>query len=198
MNGTNESATVYPRTIETPDGPVELRFMRASDRDAVLAFAQALPPHDLLFLPRDISQPKVLDAWVRELDRDALTTLLAVKSGAVIGCATIVREPLSWSPHVAELRVVVLTSARGSGLGRILGESAFALAVPLGIEKFVAQMTADQTAAIAVFETMGYRAEALFRDHVRDREGNKHDIVVLSHDVAKFSARMSAYGLGDG
>jgi L-amino acid N-acyltransferase YncA len=198
MNGTDESnATAYPRTIEGPNGPIELRFMRASDRDAVLAFAQALPPHDLLFLPRDISQPKVLDAWVREVDRDALTTLLAVKAGAVVGCATIAREPLSWSPHVAELRVVVLPAARGSGLGRILGESAFALAVPLGIEKFVAQMTADQTAAIAVFETMGYRAEALFRDHVRDREGKKHDIVVLSHDVAQFSARMSAYGLGD-
>jgi RimJ/RimL family protein N-acetyltransferase len=194
----NDLATAYPRTIESPDGPIVLRYMRAADRDLVLAFAQALPPHDLLFLPRDISQPKVLDAWVRELDRDALTTLLAIRGGAVIGCATIVREPLSWSPHVAELRVVVLPEARGSGLGRVLGESAFALAVPLGIEKFVAQMTADQTAAIAVFETMGYRAEALFRDHVRDREGTKHDIVVLSHDVAKFSARMSAYGLAEG
>jgi RimJ/RimL family protein N-acetyltransferase len=194
----NDLATAYPRTIESPDGPIVLRYMRAADRDLVLAFAQALPPHDLLFLPRDISQPKVLDAWVRELDRDALTTLLAIRGGAVIGCATIVREPLSWSPHVAELRVVVLPEARGSGLGRVLGESAFALAVPLGIEKFVAQMTADQTAAIAIFETMGYRAEALFRDHVRDREGTKHDIVVLSHDVAKFSARMSAYGLAEG
>jgi RimJ/RimL family protein N-acetyltransferase len=193
-----QAATAYPRTIESPAGPIELRFMSPADRDPVLAFAQALPVHDLLFLPRDISQPKVLDAWVRELDRDALTTLLAVRDGRVIGCATIARQPLSWSPHVAELRVVVLPEARGSGLGRTLGESAFALAVPLGIEKFVAQMTADQAAAIAVFETMGYRAEALLRDHVRDRNGVKHDIVILSHDVAKFAARMEAYGLTGG
>jgi L-amino acid N-acyltransferase YncA len=193
-----QAATTYPRTIESAKGPIELRFMAPADRDAVLAFAQALPIHDLLFLPRDISQPKVLDAWVRELDRDALTTLLAVRAGRVIGCATIARQPLSWSPHVAELRVVVLPEARGSGLGRTLGESAFALAVPLGIEKFVAQMTADQSAAIAVFETMGYRAEALLRDHVRDQRGVKHDIVILSHDVAKFAARMEAYGLTEG
>jgi RimJ/RimL family protein N-acetyltransferase len=193
-----QAAATYPRTIDSAKGPIELRFMSPADRDAVLAFAQALPVHDLLFLPRDISQPKVLDAWVRELDRDALTTLLAVRDGRVIGCATIARQPLSWSPHVAELRVVVLPEARGSGLGRTLGESAFALAVPLGIEKFVAQMTADQAAAIAVFETMGYRAEALLRDHVRDRNGVKHDIVILSHDVAKFAARMEAYGFTEG
>jgi L-amino acid N-acyltransferase YncA len=194
----NQQAPLYPRSIESKQGPIELRFMEAADRDAVLAFAQELPEHDLLFLPRDISQPKVLDAWVRELDRDALTTLLAVRDGRVVGCATIAREPLSWSPHVAELRVVVLPEARGSGLGRTLGEDAFALAVPLGIEKFVAHMTADQAAAIAVFETMGYRAEALLRDHVRDRNGVKYDIVILSHDVAKFAARMEVYGLTGG
>jgi L-amino acid N-acyltransferase YncA len=194
----SQLGTSYPRTVDTKSGPVELRFMEATDRDPVLTFAQALPLHDLLFLPRDISVPKVLDAWVRELDRDALTTLLAVRDGSVLGCATIAREPLSWSPHVAELRVVVLPEARGSGLGRTLSESAFALAVPLGIEKFVAHMTADQTAAIATFETMGYRAEALLRDQVRDREGVKHDIVILSHDVAQFAARMAAYGLADG
>jgi len=194
----SQLGTSYPRTVDTKSGQVELRFMEATDRDAVLTFAQALPLHDLLFLPRDISVPKVLDAWVRELDRDALTTVLAVRGGSVLGCATIAREPLSWSPHVAELRVVVLPEARGSGLGRTLSESAFALAVPLGIEKFVAHMTADQTAAIATFETMGYRAEALLRDQVRDREGVKHDIVILSHDVAQFAARMAAYGLADG
>jgi GNAT superfamily N-acetyltransferase len=187
----------HPRTIPGDGGSIELRLMGSDDRDAVLLFARELPPHDLLFLPRDISQPKVLDAWMRELERGALTSLLAVRAGLVLGCATIVREPLSWSPHVAELRVVVLPSARGQGLGRILSEDAFALVVPLGIEKVTAQMTADQAGAIAVFETMGYRAEALLRDHVRDGDGRKHDIVVLSHDVAKFDARLAAYGLID-
>jgi L-amino acid N-acyltransferase YncA len=172
--------------------------MTETDRNGVLAFAQKLPTHDLLFLPRDISQPKVLDAWVREIERGALTTLIAVRDHTVLGCATIVRDPLSWSPHVAELRVVLLQAARGTGLGRRLIEEAFGLAVSLGIEKIVAHMTADQTGAIAVFETMGYRAEALLRDHVRDSAGVKHDIVILSHDVEKFAARLAAYGLGDG
>jgi hypothetical protein len=56
-------------------------------------------------------------------------------------------------------------------------------------------MTVDQRGAIAVFEGMGFRAEALLRDHVEDRDGNKHDLVILSHDVAKFQGQMAAYGL---
>ena len=42
---------------------------------------------------------------------------------------------------------------------------------------------------------MGFRSEALLRDHVRDREGVKHDLVILGHDVARFQAQMQAYGL---
>ena len=38
-------------------------------------------------------------------------------------------------------------------------------------------------------------AEALLRDHVRDVDGRKHDIVVLGHNVAQVRAQMEAYGL---
>lgn len=185
----------YPRAVELDGDAFELRFMRGGDEDAVAAFARRLPAHDLLFLPRDITHPKVLAAWVHELERGALTTLLAVRDGEVAGCATIARDPLSWSPHVAELRIVVATEERGKGLGRALSTAAGELAVASGVEKLVAHMTPDQVGAVTVFETMGFRAEALLRDHVRDAEGTKHDLVILSLDVERFRARAAAYGL---
>ena len=43
-------------------GDVEIRPLAASDEKALLAFARSLPVHDLLFLPRDISEPKVVKA----------------------------------------------------------------------------------------------------------------------------------------
>jgi hypothetical protein len=49
---------------------VVLRPMLAGDRVAILAFANALPPHDLLFLRRDITQPDVVDEWVRDVEQD--------------------------------------------------------------------------------------------------------------------------------
>jgi L-amino acid N-acyltransferase YncA len=185
----------YPRTVSLGVTAVELRYMRAGDEPAVQAFARALPPHDLLFLPRDITHPKVLEAWLHEIERGAMTSLLAFEGAEVVGCATIARDPLSWSPHVAELRVVVARAARGKGLGRLLSADAGELAVASGVEKLVAHMTPDQIGAVTVFETMGYRAEALLRDHVKDSEGVKHDLVILSLDVDRFRTRAAAYGL---
>jgi L-amino acid N-acyltransferase YncA len=193
--GTGAAMDGYPRTVALAGGDVELRFMRAGDEAAVLAFARALPPHDLLFLPRDITHAKVLGAWVREIERGAMISLLAFRGGDVLGCATIVRDPLSWSPHVAELRVVVASAARGQGLGRVLSAAAGELAVATGTEKLVAHMTPDQIGAVTVFETMGYRAEGLLRDHVKDADGVKHDLVILSLDVERFRTRSAAYGL---
>src|SRR6187200_1529947 len=158
----------YPRHVKTDGGDIEFRMMARADEAAVLAFAQKLPTHDLLFLPRNISQPKVLSAWINEIERGQITSLLAVKGDAVVGCGTLVRDPHSWSPHVGEIRMVVSTDVRGQGVGRALSQETFALALSAGLEKLMVQMTVDQVGAIAIFEGLGFKAEALFRDHVRD------------------------------
>jgi GNAT superfamily N-acetyltransferase len=185
----------YPRHITTDAGDIEFRLMAQADEAAVLDFAQKLPVHDLLFLPRNISEPKVLAAWIKEIERGAITSLLAIMAERVVGCGTIVRDPLSWSPHVGEIRMVVSTDVRGLGVGRALSQETFALALGAGLEKLMVQMTVDQVGAIAIFEGLGFRAEALLRDHVRDLAGRKHDIVVLGHNVAQVAAQMEAYGL---
>ncbi len=185
----------YPRHVKTDAGDIEFRLMTRADEAAVLAFAQKLPTHDLLFLPRNISQPKVLSAWSNESERGDIKSLLAIKDGKVVGCGTLVRDRHSWSPHVGGIRMVVPLDVRGQGVGRALSQETFAMALGEGLEKLAVQMTVDQQAAIALFESLGFKAEALLRDHVRDVDGRKHDIVVLGHNVAQFAAQMEAYGL---
>jgi hypothetical protein len=97
----------YPRHAKTDAGDIGFRLMSRADESAVLAFAQKLPTHDLRFLPRNISQPKVLAAWINEIERGQITSLMAVKGGSVAGCGTLVRDPHSWSPHVGEIRMLV-------------------------------------------------------------------------------------------
>jgi RimJ/RimL family protein N-acetyltransferase len=185
----------YPRRVATEAGEIEFRLMSPADEAAVLDFAQKLPAHDLLFLPRNISEPKVLAAWVKEIGRGAITSLLAVKEGRVVGCGTLVRDPHSWSPHVGEIRMVVSLEVRGQGVGQALSQETFALALDAGLEKLSVQMTVDQQGAIALFESLGFKAEALLRDHVRDVGGKTHDIVVLGHNVAQVRDQLEAYGL---
>ena len=186
----------YPRHVNTDAGEIEFRLMSPADEAAVLDFAQKLPTHDLLFLPRNISQPKVLSAWIKEIERGAITSLLAVKAGKVVGCGTLVRDPHSWSPHVGEIRNGGLAGrARPGGRpGAVAGDVCAGAWAPAWKSCSV-QMTVDQQAAIALFEGLGFKAEALLRDHVRDVDGKKHDIVVLGHNVAQVRAQMEAYGL---
>ena len=41
-----QSARHYPREVQVASGPITLRLMGEQDIDAVLAFAQTLPPDD--------------------------------------------------------------------------------------------------------------------------------------------------------
>jgi len=187
----------FPRTVELEGTKVHLTLMSAADEQDVLAFAHTLPAHDLLFLRRDIRLPKVTSAWVRQIDDGSIVSLLARRDGQLVGCTAVVRDALSWSPHVGELRVLVAPGGRAKGLGRVLIQESFLVALGQGLEKLIAQMTVDQQGAIAVFESLGFRAEALLRDHVRDAEGVKHDIAILSHDVEQFQSQMQAYGVDE-
>lgn len=197
----NAQSPTWPRTFQLADTALQLARLQPSDAAALAAFAATLPAHDLLFLRRDISQPKVIAAWMQALGEGRLHSLAVREAGdpggALLGCSAIVVDALSWSRHVGELRVLVAPAWRGKGLGRLLIQQCFAQALELGLDKLVAQMTVDQVAAIAVFEELGFRAEALLREHVQDRDGNRHDLALLSHDVAAVQSRLEAYGIGD-
>lgn len=185
----------YPRTVDCGGTSIELRRFGTGDAVRVLDFAQALPPHDLLFINRDITQPRVVKAWLAEIAEGSISTILAVAGDEVVGCCAVVSDGLSWSRHVGEVRVLVAASMRERGLGRLLAQEALVEGVARGLAKLTVQMTIDQRGAIAVFEGLGFRGEALLKDHVAGRDGVRHDIAILSHDVAQVQARQSVTGM---
>ena len=192
-----DSPRAIPRTLSCNGIPVEIGRMTPAMASELARFVAGLPAHDLLFLTRDISHPKVIAAWMEAIAEGRVASLVARSDGEVVGCTAIVTRELSWSRHVGDLRVLVAPALRGQGLGRELIQDCFAQALELGLEKLCVQMTVDQRAAIAVFEELGFRAEALLHKHVKDREGRLHDLALLSHDVAAVNATLHAYGVSD-
>lgn len=189
-------ALQLPRTLRLSDGSeITLRALQRTDRDAMLAFTASLPEHDLLFLRIDITDPDVIDVWLDNIDLGGIVTIVAERDGRILGYGSLHMANAHWSRHVGELRVLIGEELRGKGLGRALTEAIFAQALDHGIEKMVAQMTIDQKGAIATFEELGFRPEALLRDHVKDRRGEKHDLLVYAHDVAAFQSQLDAYGV---
>ncbi len=187
----------YPKTVKCGGRPILLKDFETSDLGAVKEFATALPAHDLLFLARDIQHPKVIAAWVDAIADGTIQSVLAMAGDHVVGSTAIVRDLRGWSPHVAELRLLIAEEYRGKGLGRILLNHCFADAVDAGAEKLIARMTPDQRGAISLFEEMGFRAEAMLRDHVKDHDGTVHDLAILSLDVARQGAQHGALGFAE-
>ncbi|HXK33427.1 MAG TPA: GNAT family N-acetyltransferase [Dehalococcoidia bacterium] len=192
------SALTLPRDVPLSDGSaITLRALSRDDVGAFLDFTQSLPDHDLLFLRTDITDAGVVADWLDNVEAGRIVTIIAARDGAVYGYGSLHLSNAPWSQHVGELRVLISESMRGKGLGRALTEAIFAQALERGIEKMVAQMTIDQKGAIATFEELGFKAEALLRDHVKDRTGRKHDLLVYSHDVDAFRSQMDAYGMAE-
>jgi len=172
-----------------------IRRFRPDDRDKVIAFARGLPEHDLLFLSRDVREPRVVAAWLDAIESGEIDSLIAEDGGDIVATAALVHDPLGWSAHVGEVRLLVAPGRRGSGLGSDLLQGIFMIARDRGLAKLTARMTVDQTGSIALFEGVGFRAEAMLKDQVRGTDGRCHDLAILSYDAARVAARREAIGI---
>ena len=174
----------YPRSMALASGAaVTLRLMTPADADRIVAFARALPADDLLFLRTDITEPSVVAQWVRNLGAGRTITVIAEAAGEIAGYASLHYSEINWQRHLGEIRLQAGARFRSQGLGRALAGEIFAIARGLKLRKLVAQMTVDQRGAIATFERLGFRPEALLQDFVMDRAGKTRDLMVMAYDV---------------
>ncbi|MDO8615786.1 MAG: GNAT family N-acetyltransferase [Dehalococcoidia bacterium] len=186
----SEASTVrrtYPWGTTINGTQVKFRLMTPADSDAILEFARTLPAEDLMFLRTDITQPETVKNWMNYIKTGRTISIMAEVEGKIAGYASIHLNDALWTRHVAELRVLVGLDFRGLGLGKRLTNEGFGIAKDLGLRKITAQMSTDQRSARGVFEHLGFRPEALLADHVMSRDGQTHDLLIMSYDVVGFS-----------
>jgi RimJ/RimL family protein N-acetyltransferase len=178
----------FPRDVRLVSGKtLNLRLMDARCRDELLAFARTLPRADVMFLRMDITDPRNIDEWIRNVEAGRTVTILAYDADRLAGWASLHHNEVLWTRHVGEIRTIVGVDYRGIRLGARLAEEMFSIAKELGLKKITAQMTADQKGARATFERIGFRPEALLADHVVDAEGRTHDMLIMSYDIDGFN-----------
>lgn len=175
------------RELDVGPRRVELRYMEPSDAEAMLAFSRSLKPHDLLFLPTDITEIEGINAWVDDILTGTVAVILAVSDDEIVGFGSVARSATRWMRHIGELRVVVGEGARGRQLGRHLTAEAFRVAVDMGVTRMIAQMTLDQIAAMRTFRRLGFTPLALLHDQVIDDDGKRYDLIMMHQEVADFA-----------
>jgi L-amino acid N-acyltransferase YncA len=163
--------------------------------DALLAFFAALPEGDLTFIKEDVTDPETVRSWASDTSPGG--RWVAVDGDGEVTGYVAVRPLPGWSDHVGEVRLVVSPASRGSGLGRELARRALVEAVGAGLSKLVVEIVAEQGAALALFTELGFTGEALLVDHIRDRNGQLRDLMVLAHHVQDTWSGMDTVGVAD-
>src|SRR3954467_2299503 len=171
---------------------MQIRPPAPDDLEALLAFFERIPAAERTFFKEAVLDRSTVESWATAGGRRAL----ACDGGEVAGYVAVV--PLTgWSDHVGEIRLVVDPGRRGQGLGRALARWALLQALELGLRKLYVEVVADQEGAVTMFSGLGFQAEGLLRDHVRDRDGRLRDLVLLAHPVEDQWSAMATAGIDD-
>ncbi len=170
----------FPKTVSLDDGtPLILRPMLKTDEAALLEYFGSLPPEDRLCLKEDVTDPKVIENWIYELDYDVILPIIALHNGNVVGDATLHFNPIGWTRHQGEVRLTTSTRYRVRGLGTLMVQNLIDIATQLELEQISIEIPPVLDKAFYLFEKMGFKEVANLPGFVKDLEGTESDLVLM-------------------
>ncbi len=170
----------YPKTASLDDGTsITLRPLLKQDEKALLEYFRVLPPEDRLCLKEDVTDPKVIENWIFELDYLNLFPLIALIDGQIVGDATVHFSSIGWTTHQGEIRLTTSTHYRVKGLGTLLVQNLIDLAADLGLEQLSIEIPPMLDKAFYLFDKLGFKEAAHLKNFVRDIQGNESDLVLM-------------------
>ena len=161
---------------------VTIRQIDAGDRAALSAFGHALPQSDLQYIPDDFQSTEVIARLINMRSAEHWRQLVATAGDAIVAYGAVRRLP-GWSSHVGEIHLVVGAGWRRSGLGSALAAAILDAAREQGATQMIVQMLEEQCGGRAIFERLGFQIEGTLLDHVRDRYGRSHNLLILGRQM---------------
>ena len=74
----------YPKKATLRDGTeLTLRPLRKEDQQALHEYFLKIPPEDRMGLKDDVTDPKVIQNWIYDLDYDVVLPMLALAKGRI-------------------------------------------------------------------------------------------------------------------
>ncbi|MGI8551469.1 MAG: GNAT family N-acetyltransferase [Dehalococcoidia bacterium] len=181
LQHTRAASEEFPKTVTLEDGTtLSVRILQPSDEDALLAFFQGIPEQERYWLREDVSDPAVIHQWVSEIDYHRVLPLIASRDEAIVADATLHRRGYGARHSLGEIRLVVAPLFRGRGLGYALLAELTEIAQRAGLDRLEAEIVSGaQDAALEAIELIGFEQVAVLPGHLRDRDGNRHDLLLL-------------------
>jgi len=171
------------KTVLRDGSDVIIRRLFEEDRAALLAFGASLPEDDRLYLEDDLQSQEIITRLVNAHAAENWRQIVALEGERIVGYGA-VRRLSGWSSHVADIQLIISADLRHEGLGTIMAQAIFDAARDLGVAKVIVEMVEEQSFGRAIFERLGFRVEGMLSQHVRDRHGAQHNLLVLAYHVS--------------
>jgi RimJ/RimL family protein N-acetyltransferase len=162
-----------------------IRPARPKDAALLVALAEDVASEPEGWLISDGGWRTAVDErrYLRALRRtnDAAVFVAEGEEG-IVGRLSLGRDPHPASRHVADLGLMVAASHRRRGIGAALLEQSVAWARDVGVRKLELHVFPHNEAAIALYESFGFRREGYRRAHYRRGRGYV-DAILMAYDV---------------
>lgn len=166
-------------------GMFVVREATPGDAPALVALAEAVGAEPEGWLVSDRGWRSVADErrYLRALRRHPHAAVFVAETAeGVVGRLSVARDPHPASFHVADLGLMVAAGYRRRGIGRALLERAVEWARQAGVRKLELHVFPHNAAAIALYETFGFRREGYRKGHFR-RGAEYVDAILMAYDV---------------
>ncbi len=174
----------YPKKIALKNGDsIILRLLKEDDFESLISFFQSLPIENRMYLRSDVMIRENILRRFGIINYDYMYPVLAFLDTKIIGIGTLFRATFGWMRNLGEVRCVVAPEHQRKGLCTILVRELFLYAVSTDLFKLQAEIMENQTSAIAAFQKMGFKKEAVLEKHVTDIKGKRRNLVIMSLDI---------------
>ena len=170
----------YPKKTTLRDGSeVILRPLRKEDQQALHQYFLRMPPADRMGLKDDVTDPKVIENWIYDLNYDVVLPMLALDEQKIVANATLHFNQIGWTKHQGEIRITNDPEYRQKGLATRLIQELLETAAYFGLEQLTAEIAPTSVETRMIFRKLGFNEIASLRGFVKDFEGNQADLTIM-------------------
>jgi hypothetical protein len=182
------------KTKKLKDGTeVVVRPLEVSDLDNSYSFFQSLQPEDRNYLRVDVTDRKVVGRRLESASLRNIMRIGAFVDGEIVADGALEVNPYGWDSHIGEIRLIVARSFQRKGLGMVMAEEIYSLALNEKVEEMVVKIAGPQQAASSIFHRMGFHDDVVIKSFVKDLEGKKHDLILLRCDLEALWQELEGY-----
>jgi L-amino acid N-acyltransferase YncA len=175
----------YPKSEALKDGSrIMIRPLRKEDERNLHDYFLRLPLEDRMCLKDDVTDPKVIESWIYDLDYDVILPLVALNANHIVANSTLQFDPVGWTKHQAEIRITCDPKYREKGLATILIQNLMQIATDFGFEQLTAEIAPALDEAYFLFEKLGFQETAVLKDFIKDLEGNYQDLALMVKNIS--------------